>query len=59
MDRSAKKRQHELARKQHKHDAQQHARELARQPKSNIALWLLGGAVALVLAAVLVVVFAL
>ncbi|MBX9582124.1 MAG: hypothetical protein K2X87_17605 [Gemmataceae bacterium] len=58
MNRSAKKQRHEQARKQHKHDSQQHARELAKQPRANVGLWLLGGVVAAVLAVVVLVVIA-
>jgi hypothetical protein len=56
MNRSAKKQRHELARKRHKHDAEQHARELTRQPRANPGPWLLGGVLAVVLAVVILVV---
>lgn len=55
MNRSAKKQQHELARKKHKHDALAHARELARRPRKPIAAWVLGIGVALILIGLAVV----
>jgi hypothetical protein len=54
MSHSAKKQQHEQARKKHKHDAEAHARELARQPASTRAAWVLGIGIALLVIAVLV-----
>jgi hypothetical protein len=55
MSHSTKKKQHELARKKHKHESQQHARELAKKPPSTTAAWVLGVGLALMLAAVAVV----
>lgn len=55
MNRSAKKQHHEQLRKKHKHDAEAHARELARKKPSNAAAWILGVGVAVIIAAVLVV----
>jgi hypothetical protein len=49
MNRSAKKQHHEQARKKHKHDQQEQAREAARKPRSNVGLWALGIVVVLVL----------
>jgi hypothetical protein len=53
MNRSAKRQQHEQARKRHKHEQQQHARELARRPRASFPRWLLIGSVALILVFVL------
>ncbi len=41
MNNSAKKQHHEQARKKHRHDQQEHARELANQKRSPVALWFL------------------
>lgn len=54
MNPSAKKQRHELARKQHKHDAQQHARELARRPKTPVAAWVLGVGITLMIVGLVV-----
>jgi hypothetical protein len=58
MNRSAKRQHHEQTRKRHKHDSQQHARQLAKQPRSAFPRWLLAAAVAIVLGFVFVMVFA-
>jgi hypothetical protein len=52
VNRSAHKHQHELARKKHRHDQQQLARELAKKKPSMAAFWILAAGL------VLVVVFA-
>ena len=52
MNHSAKKQHHEKARKKHKHEQQEHARELARQKPSTRAAWILGIGVAVVIAGV-------
>jgi hypothetical protein len=53
VDQSAKKRHHEEARKKHKHEAQEHARELARRGRSKAPqLLLVGGIVFLIVAVV-------
>lgn len=52
MNRSTKKQQHEQARKKHKHDAEAHARELARQKPNTTFAWVLGIGVVLVIAGV-------
>jgi hypothetical protein len=49
MNHSAKKQHHEQARKKHKHDAEEHARELAKKPPSTKAAWVLGIGIALLL----------
>ena len=54
MNPSAKKQRHEQARKRHKHDAEQHARELARGSKRPVAAWVLGVGLALLVVAVVV-----
>jgi hypothetical protein len=59
VNHSAKKQHHEKARKKHKHDQQEHARELARQKPSTTAAWVLGIGIAVVLVAVVVVIAAL
>ena len=53
MNKSAKKQHHEQARKKHRHDQQEHAREVAKKKPSMIAFWIL--AIGLALAVVLVV----
>jgi hypothetical protein len=58
VNRSAKKQHHEKARKKHKHDQQEHARELARQKPSTRAAWVLGVGVAVVVIGVVVAVVA-
>ncbi|WP_439625318.1 hypothetical protein [Gemmata sp.] len=55
MSHSIKKQQHEQARKRHKHEQLEHARELAKKPPSTTAAWVLGVGLALMLAAVAVV----
>ncbi|MDY3555410.1 hypothetical protein R5W24_004553 [Gemmata sp. JC717] len=50
MDQSAKKRHHEEARKKHKHELQEHAREAARQRPSKLPLILLLAGIVLVIA---------
>lgn len=57
MNRSAQKQRHEQARKKHKHEQQQHAREVAKQPPSPFPRWLLIGGVVLVVAFVLAISF--
>jgi hypothetical protein len=53
MNHSAKRQHHEQARKRHRHDQEQHARELAKQKKSSFPLWLLGLGLAFILAIIL------
>jgi hypothetical protein len=53
VNHSAKKQHHEKARKKHKHDQQEHARELARQQPSTKAAWVLGITIGLVLVGVI------
>jgi hypothetical protein len=53
MNRSAKKQHHEQARKKHKHDAEAHARELARQKPNTLFMWLLGIGIVFILAVVI------
>ncbi|MDY3562605.1 hypothetical protein R5W23_004071 [Gemmata sp. JC673] len=56
MDQSAKKRHHEEARKRHKHEMQEHAREAARQRPSKLPLILLVAGIVLVIAFVVLAV---
>jgi hypothetical protein len=58
VNRSAKKQHHEKARKKHRHDQQEHARELARQKPSTRAAWVLGVGVVVVVIGVVVAVVA-
>ena len=58
MNRNAKKQHHEKSRKQHKHDQQEHARELAKQKPSTTAAWVLGIGIVVVVIAVVVAVVA-
>ena len=53
MNRSAKKQHHEQARKKHRHDQEEHARELAKKKPSMMAFWILAIGLALVVAFVL------
>lgn len=57
MNQSAKRQHHEQARKKHKHDAEQHARELAKRPRSTTAAWVLGIGLAIAVGALLAVIF--
>jgi hypothetical protein len=53
VNRSAKKQHHEQARKKHRHEQQEHARELARKKPSMFAFWVLAIGLALVVVFVL------
>jgi hypothetical protein len=53
VNHSAKKQHHEQARKKHRHEQQEHARELAKKKPSLVAVWIL--AVGLALAVIFVV----
>lgn len=57
MNHNAQKQRHEQARKKHKHDQQQHAREAAKKPPSPFPRWLLIGGVVLMVAFVLAISF--
>ena len=52
MNRSAKRAHHEQSRKKHRHEMQEHARELARRRPKLIAAWVLGVGIALMVAVV-------
>jgi hypothetical protein len=54
VNHSAKKQHHEKARKKHKHDQQEHARELAKQKPSTVAAWVLGIGIAVVVVGLVV-----
>ena len=54
MSNSTKKQQHEQARKKHRHEQLEHARELARRKPSTIAAWILGIGLALAVIGVVV-----
>jgi hypothetical protein len=41
MNHSAKRQHHEQARKRHRHEQQQHARDLAKKKPSTFPLWIL------------------
>lgn len=41
VNHSAKKQHHEQARKKHRHEQQEHARDLANQKRSPVAMWFL------------------
>jgi hypothetical protein len=47
MSNSTRKQHHEQARKKHRHDQEEHARELARRQPSTTAAWILGIVLAL------------
>jgi hypothetical protein len=53
MNRSAKRQHHEQARKRHKHEQQQHARAVAKKPRTSFPSILLAVAVGLMLLFVL------
>jgi hypothetical protein len=53
MNRSASRQRHEKARKQHKHQLQEHAREVAKQPRSRVAAYILGVGITVMLALVI------
>jgi hypothetical protein len=55
MSHSTKKQHHEQARKKHRHDQQEHARELAKRKPSTTAAWILGIVLALAVGVVLVI----
>jgi len=50
VNHSARKQNHEQARKKHRHEQQEHARELARKKPSMAAFWILAIGMALVVA---------
>jgi len=54
MNHSARKQHHEQARKKHRHEQQEHARELAEKKRSNVAVWILGVGILLMIALVIV-----
>jgi hypothetical protein len=54
VNRSAKKQHHEQARKKHRHDQQEHARELAKKKPSMTAFWILVIGLALAVAILVV-----
>jgi hypothetical protein len=54
VNHSAKKQHHEKARKKHKHELQQHARENAKKERSKLPLYLLAVGVLALLAVVAV-----
>lgn len=58
MNRNAKRQHHELARKRHRHELEQHSREAAKKPRAAFPRWLLGFVVGIVLLALVLVVFA-
>jgi hypothetical protein len=48
VNRSVKKQHHELNRKKHRHEQEEHARELAKKKPSMAAFWILAVGLALV-----------
>ncbi len=52
MNHSARKQQHEQARKKHRQDHEEHLRELSRQKRSTLPMWFLGIGITLLLALV-------
>ena len=48
MNRSAKKQHHEISRKKHRHQHQEHAREVAKKKPSMAAFWILAVGLGLV-----------
>ena len=57
MNQNTRRQRHEQARKKHKHDQQQAARQAAKQERPKTPRWLLIGGVALILVFVLTVAF--
>ena len=55
MSHGTKKQHHEQARKKHKHDMEEHAREAAKRDRSKFPLWILLSGVVIVIAFVLVI----
>ena len=55
MHQNVKRQQHEQARKRHKQESQQHARQLAKKPRSAFPTWLLFGALAVIFVFVMAV----
>lgn len=55
MNHSAKKQHHEKARKKHKHELQQHARENAKKERSRFPLYMLAVGLAVLLGVVVVI----
>lgn len=53
MNRNAKRQHHEQARKRHRHEQQQLAREAAKKPKDAFPRWILVGGIAVMLLVVL------
>jgi hypothetical protein len=53
MNRSAKRQRHEKARKQHRHDQMEHARDAAKQPRSKAPAYILGVGITVLLAVVI------
>ena len=49
MSQSTSRHRHEVARKQHRKEAQAHARELAKKPREHVALWFLAVGVGAIL----------
>ncbi|MDB5310828.1 MAG: hypothetical protein JWO38_5030 [Gemmataceae bacterium] len=57
MNRSAKRQHHEQARKRHRHEQEQHAREVAKKPRASFPAFFLVAGVAIMLLVVLGVAF--
>jgi hypothetical protein len=57
MNHSAKRQYHEKARKRHRHDLQQHAREMAKKKPSTVPRWFLAVGLACILIFILAVSF--
>jgi hypothetical protein len=57
MNHSAKKQQHEKARKKHKHELQAHEREAAKRERSKMPIWFLVAGVGVVVALLLMASF--
>jgi hypothetical protein len=57
VNRSAKKQHHEQARKKHRHEQHEHAREAAKKKPSMMAFWILAIGLALVVVFVVATAF--
>jgi hypothetical protein len=57
MNHSAKRQQHEQARKRHRHEQQQHARDVAKKKPSTAPRWFLAIGLACILALILAISF--
>jgi hypothetical protein len=58
MNRSARRQHHEQARKRHRQELQQHAREAAKKPRDRFPAWFLTVGIGVLIVALLAATFA-